>query len=64
MYLYDDMQLGETNGAVTNNRLSVIEVTSIVGVLISASLLAISVWNTLRYEKQKRGEEVVRWPPS
>lgn len=60
-YLYDQYHLrqpavgvGEANGAATSQRLSVIEITSIVGVTVSAAILAFNIWNAIRHEQQQQ----------
>lgn len=54
-YLYDDYRLGEVaaNGNNTKQRLSVIEVTSIIGVTVSAAILLLHVWNLARTHERE-----------
>lgn len=67
-YLYSDYRLGETapNGnGYTKQRLSVIEITSIIGVSVSAAILLVNVWNLARQherEQQQKSVPVVDGP--
>lgn len=56
-YLYDQYKLGEDvvpNGN-TKRRLSVIEITSIIGVTVSAAILLVNVWNVINPRPKGRG---------
>lgn len=62
-YLYDDYRLGETpvngNSATTKQRLSVIEITSIVGVTVSAAILLVNVWNLARQHEREQQQKSI-----
>lgn len=60
-YLYDDYRLGEVpaNGNSMKQRLSVIEITSIVGVTVSAAILLVNVWNLARQHEREKHQQPV-----
>lgn len=60
-YLYDQYKLGEDvvpNGN-TKQRLSVIEITSIIGVTVSAAILLVNVWNMARQHEREQHQKSV-----
>lgn len=62
LYLYDDYRLGEVapNGnGNTKQRLSVIEITSIIGVTVSAAILLVNVWNLARQHEREQHQKSV-----
>ncbi len=62
-YLYDDYRLGEAvpenNNGNTKQRLSVIEITSIIGVTVSAAILLVNVWNMARAHEREQQQKSV-----
>lgn len=67
MYLYEgyeaDVQPQNSNGATakqTAKRLSVIEITSILSVALSASILIFHVWKTVHDDEQRKSPSLAR----
>lgn len=62
MYLYEGYQDATSNGNSTSKRLSVIEITSILSVALSASILIFHIWKVVHDDEQRKSPSVARRP--